>query len=200
MGFLGSPGSKESTCSVEDQVSSLDWEDPLEKGMATHSSILALRIPWTVAIVSGVTESDTTEQWTLSLSHSVDSVGHFKSWEQQPQSMRAGSGEVRGAGRKHSTVCMVWEGRSGPEVWWWWFLLAEELHRLTSGKIILIWGRSRDFQELGHHLLFGLLWLSSELPWPLWMCHLDANVFQECIMRLKSTRREIFHPPGPSWF
>ena len=24
------------------------WEDPLEKGMATHSSILAWRIPWTV--------------------------------------------------------------------------------------------------------------------------------------------------------
>ena len=31
----------------ETQVSSLGWEDPLEKGMATHSSILAWRIPWT---------------------------------------------------------------------------------------------------------------------------------------------------------
>ena len=28
-------------------VMSLDWEDPLEKGMATHSRILAWRIPWT---------------------------------------------------------------------------------------------------------------------------------------------------------
>ena len=28
-------------------VRSLGWEDPLEKGMATHSSILAWRIPWT---------------------------------------------------------------------------------------------------------------------------------------------------------
>jgi len=28
------------------QVQSLGWEDPLEKGMATHSSILAWRIPW----------------------------------------------------------------------------------------------------------------------------------------------------------
>ena len=26
----------------------LDWEDPLEKGKATHSSILSWRIPWTV--------------------------------------------------------------------------------------------------------------------------------------------------------
>ena len=49
----------------ETQVQSLGWEDPLEKGMATHSSILAWRIPldrgawW--AIVHGVTESDTTD-------------------------------------------------------------------------------------------------------------------------------------------
>ena len=32
----------------ETQVRSLGWEDPLEKEMATHSSILAWRIPWTV--------------------------------------------------------------------------------------------------------------------------------------------------------
>ena len=38
-------------------------EDPLEKGIATHSSILAWRIPWTEerqATVDRVTESDTT--------------------------------------------------------------------------------------------------------------------------------------------
>ena len=31
----------------EMQVRSLGWEDPLEKEMATHSSILALETPWT---------------------------------------------------------------------------------------------------------------------------------------------------------
>ena len=31
----------------ETQVQSLGWEDPLEKGMATHSSIPAWKIPWT---------------------------------------------------------------------------------------------------------------------------------------------------------
>ena len=31
----------------ETQIRSLGWEDPLEKGMATHSSILAWRTPWT---------------------------------------------------------------------------------------------------------------------------------------------------------
>ena len=32
---------------VRDRIQSLDWEDPLEKGMATHSSILSWEIPWT---------------------------------------------------------------------------------------------------------------------------------------------------------
>ena len=31
----------------ETGVRSLGWEDPLEKGLATHSSILAWRVPWT---------------------------------------------------------------------------------------------------------------------------------------------------------
>ena len=43
----------------ETWVQSLSWEDPLEKGKATHSSILAWRIPW------GCKEVDKTE----SLSH-----------------------------------------------------------------------------------------------------------------------------------
>ena len=43
----GSAG-KESACNAEDLGSTLGWEDPLEKGKATHSSILAWRIPWTI--------------------------------------------------------------------------------------------------------------------------------------------------------
>ena len=47
----------------ENRVSSLGWEDPLKEGMATHSSILAWRIPmdrgaWR-AIVHGVAKSPT---------------------------------------------------------------------------------------------------------------------------------------------
>ena len=45
--FLGFPcGStgKETTCNGRD----LGWEDPLKKGKATHRSVLAWRIPWTV--------------------------------------------------------------------------------------------------------------------------------------------------------
>ena len=46
-------------------VPSLGWEDPVEEGMATHSSILAWEIPWTESLGGyspwGCTESDTTE-------------------------------------------------------------------------------------------------------------------------------------------
>ena len=50
----------------ETWVRSLGWEDPLDKGKATHSSILAWRNPWTV---HGVAKSpDTTERLSLSLS------------------------------------------------------------------------------------------------------------------------------------
>ena len=43
LGFPGGSDGKESTCDVGD----LSWEDPLEEGMETHSSILAWRILWT---------------------------------------------------------------------------------------------------------------------------------------------------------
>ena len=46
-GCPGGSDSKESARSVGDLGSMLDWEDPLEKEMATHSNILAWRIPWT---------------------------------------------------------------------------------------------------------------------------------------------------------
>ena len=43
------------------QVQSLGWEDLLEKGMSTHSSILAMDRGAGQAIVHGVTESDMAE-------------------------------------------------------------------------------------------------------------------------------------------
>ena len=59
MGFPGGSDSKESACNAGD----LGWEDPMEEGMATHSSILAWRIAmdrgawW--ATVHGVAKSRT---------------------------------------------------------------------------------------------------------------------------------------------
>ena len=42
---------KASACNAVDLVRSLGREDPLEKEMVTHSSILAWRIPWTRSLV-----------------------------------------------------------------------------------------------------------------------------------------------------
>ena len=47
MDFFGDSVLKNLPARQETWVRSLDWEDPLEDGMATHSSILAWRIPWT---------------------------------------------------------------------------------------------------------------------------------------------------------
>ena len=68
MGFLGSlevktlPANAKAT---ETCVSSFSWEDPLEEGLATHSSTLVWRIPWTEELAGyspwGDKQSDTTE-------------------------------------------------------------------------------------------------------------------------------------------
>ena len=44
--FPGGSDGKESACSADSQVQALGWENPLEKEMATHSSILAWKSPW----------------------------------------------------------------------------------------------------------------------------------------------------------
>ena len=46
-GCLYSSLSKESACNAGERVQFLGWEDPLEKEMITHSTILTWRIPWT---------------------------------------------------------------------------------------------------------------------------------------------------------
>ena len=49
--FLGFPcgsAGKEFAGNAADPVPSLGWEDPMEQAKATHSSVLAWRIPWTI--------------------------------------------------------------------------------------------------------------------------------------------------------
>ena len=63
---------------LETQVQSQGWEDTLEKGMATHSSILAWRIPWTEepgGLQSmGSQESDTTEHAHIYTYKTISSI------------------------------------------------------------------------------------------------------------------------------
>ena len=74
MGFPGSSDSKESACNGGD-LASIPSGRPLEKGMATHSSILAWKIPMDrqrslagYIQSTGHKDSDVTEQFKLSLS------------------------------------------------------------------------------------------------------------------------------------
>ena len=65
----------------ETWVQSLGWEDPLEKGKRTHSSILAWRIPWTV-------ESMRLQSWT----RLSDFLFHFLSRSHQQRAVLGGLG------------------------------------------------------------------------------------------------------------
>ena len=62
-GFLGGSDSKESACNAGDLGLIPGQEDPLEKGMAIHFSILAWKIPWIEEGYNprGCKESDMTE-------------------------------------------------------------------------------------------------------------------------------------------
>ena len=83
--FPHSSVGEQPACHVETWVRSLGWENPLEKGKATHSSILAWRIlysPW------GHKESDTTERLskkkdTNELIYKVETDSHRKGYERE---------------------------------------------------------------------------------------------------------------------
>ena len=65
----------------ETWVLSLGWKDPLEKAMATHSSILAWRIPWTEETDGlyspwGCKQLDTTEQYLFVWQYSITYIYH----------------------------------------------------------------------------------------------------------------------------
>ena len=61
--FLGGSVVKNLPAVLETQVQSLDWEDSPEKGMATHSSILAWRIQWGRGNWGGALQSMGVESW-----------------------------------------------------------------------------------------------------------------------------------------
>ena len=63
MGFPAGLDGKESAQNAGDLGSIPGWEDPQEKGKATHSRTLAWRIPWTSPW--GCRESDTAERLSL---------------------------------------------------------------------------------------------------------------------------------------
>ena len=64
-------------------VQSLGWEEPLEEGMATHSSIFAWRIPmdrgaWRATLLGGRKKPDTTQESTKHRTAQERGVFHYK--------------------------------------------------------------------------------------------------------------------------
>ena len=79
LGFPHGSEGKESACNAGDWGQFLGWEYPLEKGMATHSSILAWRILWTEEPGAGYSpwggkESDMTERLTHAHTHTGEEL------------------------------------------------------------------------------------------------------------------------------
>ena len=123
----GSSG-KESACNAGDlgSVPGLGWEDPLAKGKATHSSVLAWRNP----CVHGVAKSDTTERLALCLNPAPPGCRMWPRFQLGPRggagtSSRASNVGLKG-GRSHAD--------SGPGVCasWWSFGCASAIERLTD--------------------------------------------------------------------
>ena len=76
LGFPCGSAGKESTCNMGDLGSILDWADPLEEALATHSSIFIWRIPkhrgtWRATVHSVSKESDMTERVSAHKAHAV---------------------------------------------------------------------------------------------------------------------------------
>ena len=61
----------------ETQVQSLGQEDPLEKGLSTHSSILAWRVPWTEATVYGIAKRYLREKKIIFLLSMIKSIPFY---------------------------------------------------------------------------------------------------------------------------
>ena len=67
----------------ETQVPSLGWEDPLEKGKATHSSILAWRIPWTVQSTGSQSRTQLSDFHFHFLSSPFQQASRDTNWDMQ---------------------------------------------------------------------------------------------------------------------
>ena len=92
----------------ETWLPSLGREDPLEKRMATHSSILAWRIPWTEELVGfspqGCKESDTADHILLTIQMHVHNITAWRrQWQPTPVFLPAES-----QGRGSLVGCRLW--------------------------------------------------------------------------------------------
>ena len=143
-GFPHGSVGKETAHSAGDLGLTLDWEDSLEEGMATHSSLLAWRIPggaWR-ATVHGVAESETTERLGTAQHHCS---GNLHITEGDPRvgttsSLNRLSGQSSKEHQEQQTACQF----KGCEHNLW----------LTFGRVYAM----QTQKQIGRQVWFGLVW------------------------------------------
>ena len=104
----------------ETWVRSLGWEDPLEKGMATHSSILAWRNPWT--------ERGDCSHWGCRVTHDGVTNTHRRTYVLHTWQPRGhGCGVVVAVEELGAEGAKVW---SGAALFWWMPVLSSAARKL----------------------------------------------------------------------
>ena len=131
----------------ETRVRSLGGEDPLEKEMATHFSILAWRIPWTEepARLQSMGSQRVRHDWATSLTHSQDDIYlHFLYWHFAIK--------ARQCTRVHVCVHTLWvqqlpqgqRSRGGFKQRLHWGIRNPQCRKVTCRKVLVWRGRGGD--------------------------------------------------------
>ena len=111
----------------ETRVWSLGWEDPLEKEMATHSSTLAWKIPWTEepGRLKSMGSQRVGHDWATSLLIILDLLGHLS-----PTTLSEGYIRIKVRFWPNSWLNEFWPNESSH------YLLAKRCHRTYSWILI----------------------------------------------------------------
>ena len=140
-------------------VQSLGWEDPLERGLATHFSVLAWRIPGLYS-PWGRKESDMTEQLSLSTLSKYNRASPMTQWQKtacnagnaEGASFIPGSRRSPGGGNCHPLQYSCLKNPTDREAW------QATVHRVAeSDTTERTHTHTRKYNNLSMHLTVGIL-------------------------------------------
>ena len=157
----------------ETWVLSLSWEDPLEKAMATHSSTLAWKIPWT-------------EEPGRLQSTGSQRVGH--NWA--TSLLKALLPSSKAARKSNSQIFKVYNETSKPQPRAWSTTSLAPINELSLCPVLLTAAFFRsDFPHSGQHYPFRF----REGPWrlDLWQADYKAGLSRHCISEALSAAKVV---------